>query len=168
MKLPFTILFLMMSVAFASEKYSGWPKALQDIPYEDDVTLTIPGFSIRYFIPRDAESQMGGGSGGPIGQIDITNQKTKKTISFDFQTIGGRILEAYHGYPQFEIWSRAGGGSYCRCLFRFENGKFHNIRIDDFSVSPDQATDKSVTTTLTRSDDTLYYVSTRYPTSNTD
>ena len=156
----------MLASAFAAEKYPGWPKVTQDIPYEDDATLNVSGFIIRYFIPKDPEIQMAGGSGGPIGQIDIKNQKSQKKYSFDFQTVGARILEFYNGLPQFEVWSRAGGGSWCRSLYRFEKGKFQNMRIDDFTEFSFKATDKSITTTLTRSDDTLYYVGTRYPDSD--
>jgi hypothetical protein len=162
-KLLAVTLSLITCAALAADKYPGWPKIIRDIPYGEDVTVTIPEFSIRYFIPKNPEIQMAGGSGGPIGRINITNQETKRTASFDFQTVGARILEFKNGYPQFEIWSRAGGGVWCRQLYQFRKGKFQNVQIDEFTQFPLDATDKAVTTTLTRSEDILYYVGTRYP-----
>ena len=136
-----------------------WPKKIMDFPAKVD-TVNIHGFKITV---RDSKDQSGGGTGG--GMVDITIQNIRsgaKRTEWE-QGVGIRILEFYKGWPQFEIWSRAGGGIWCRSLYRFTGRDYEYVRTDDFTEFEFRAKDKTHTTTIPGDDDLLYFTETRIP-----
>ena len=81
-------------------------------------------------------------------------------------------MEAYDGKPQIEVWSRGGGGSWSRELYRYIKGEYRSIRIDDFEQRPTHGNQKAATAKLPNEfhgkappegDDTLYFVESRIP-----
>lgn len=119
-------------------------------------------FTITIAEPRNKGVREGGGSGGPMLTFTVRKNTGWKT-AFDDQSIGARLLEFYDGYPQLEVWGRGGGGSYSRCLHRFVRGRYRCVRIDEFTEFEESARNKSITTTLPRADERLYFVETRIP-----
>jgi hypothetical protein len=93
----------------------------------------------------------------------VRNQKTGRTTTFYDQSVGTRLLSTLRGHPQLEIWGRGGGGSWSRSLIRFVRSEHRCVRIDEFTSVRDRATKPSITATLPRSDETLYFVETRIP-----
>lgn len=73
------------------------------------------------------------------------------------------VLEFYRGWPQLEIWGRAGGGSWSRSLHRFTGRDYRYVRTDEFTGFEFRATDKTRTTTMPGEEAVLYYVETRLP-----
>lgn len=110
-----------------------------------------------------AADQSGGGTGGGIFDVTVENMQTGKTLQIEGQSVGTRILEIYHGYPQIETWGRGGGGSYSRVLYRVEHGAYRPIRDDLFDLNPSLALRKDVTAIRPGGEATLYYTGTMYP-----
>jgi hypothetical protein len=136
-----------------------WPKKIMDFPAGVD-TVKINSFKITI---RDSKDQRGGGTGGGMVDIIVKNLHTGAERIGSAQSVGIRILETYHGWPQFEIWGRAGGNSWCRSLYRFTGKDYEYVRTDDFTENEFMAKDKSRTTTMPGDDGMLYFVETRVP-----
>jgi hypothetical protein len=158
-KLLFAFSLLTVTHCFANIADDPWPKKLQEFPLEGDST-TIKDFKIT---AKESANQEAAGSGGAMYDITIQNTKTGEKRLLEDQSIGIVILDFYHGWPQLEIWGRGGGGSYSRSLYRFEKGAYAYVRTDEFTVYEFNSKNKSITTTMPRSDDTLYFVETRIP-----
>ena len=148
-----------LSCCYGDIGTDAWPKAIVDFPSKVD-TVKIHGFKITV---RDSKDQSAGGTGGGMVDIVVENVRTGAERKEWEQSVGIRILEFYHGWPQFEIWSRAGGGTWCRSLYRFTGKDYEIVRTDDFTESDFDAKDKSRTTTMPGEDDVLYFVETRVP-----
>jgi hypothetical protein len=136
-----------------------WPKKIMDFPAKIN-TVEVKGFKITV---RDSKDQSEGGTGGGMVDIIVQNLKTGEKLSESEQSLGIRILEFFKGWPQFEIWSRAGAGAWCRYLYRFTGKDYDYVRVDDFTESESGAKDKTRTTTLPGDDGLLYFVETRVP-----
>lgn len=152
--------FVAVTVASAIEP---WPKATEHVLGGAEKLVELPNYRIRYHVPDDPEIQQAGGSGGPIAVIEVRNKSKKVIASLTAQSVGGRILEDYRGFPQFEVWSRAGGGSWCRSLYRYEGKEYIWIRTDEFTDFAEFARDKTITTNMPEDKAILYFVETRYP-----
>ena len=140
-----------------------WPTALRDFPHGLPSKIVHDSFALAITEPRSTSVREGGGSGGPMLTFTVRKQKTGWTTSFDDQSVGARLLEFYHGYPQLEVWGRGGGGSYSRCLHRFVRGEYRCVRIDEFTEFEESARERSITTTLPHGGERLYFVETRIP-----
>ena len=151
--------FVILSHSHADVATDPWPKKLQDYT-SGQGPVTISGFKIE--ITRSAD-QEAGGSGGSMYDFTIENTRTGAKRKFTDQSVGVAILELYQGWPQFEIWSRAGGGSWCRSLERFNGRDYEYVRTDEFTDFDFNAKDKTRTTTMPHGEDLLYYVETRLP-----
>jgi hypothetical protein len=143
--------------ASSPKGYQGWPRVVKDV--------SPSGVTYKdYFISvSEAADQTGAGTGGGIFDVKVKNRKSGKTLEFEEQMIGERILETYNGHPQIEAWGRGGGGTYSRVLYRVENGEYKAIRDDLFDMNIERASRKDVTATLPGGSATLYYTDTMYP-----
>lgn len=141
----------------SGKPYEGWPKVEKEMI---SPTMTDGHFRIKVVKATD---QSGGGTGGAIFDLNVENMRTGKTLQIEGQSVGTRILETYHGYPQIEIWGRGGGGSYSRVLYRVEQGAYRAIRDDLFDVHSSLALRKDVTAIRPGGEATLYYKGTMYP-----
>ncbi len=155
--------FCSIVVAQADIQSEAWPKVVCDFPHDLPSQVKSGASAITITAPRDESVREGGGSGGPMLTFNVRNQTNGWSTSFDDQSVGARLLEAYHGFPQLEVWVRGGGGSYSRCLHRFARGQYRCVRIDEFTAFKEAATNKAVTTTLTGREERLYFVKTRIP-----
>jgi len=106
-----------------------WPKKLQDLSSKKRI-LTVRNFKITV---RPANNQGGAGSGGGMYDFTIQNTSTGAVRHFTGQSVGVAILEFYHGWPQFEIWGRGGGGNWSRDLVRFTQRDYEEVRVDAFT-----------------------------------
>jgi len=140
-----------------------WPKVAGEFPHEIPRTLTLGDFRITISETTDPEIRQLGGSGGPMMTFTVQKVKNGWKQVFYGQCVGTRWLAPFEGRPQLEIWGRGGGGSYSRSLIRFVHGKYRRIRTDEFTVFRESATQPSITTTLPRGDEALYFVETRMP-----
>jgi hypothetical protein len=102
-----TTLFLISILGWADITKAPWPNVVRDFPLQSD-TLVIKGFKI---ILNDAADQSAGGSGGAVYDITVMDTVTGDKRLLAEQSVGVRVLESFHGWPQLEIWSRGGGGS---------------------------------------------------------
>ncbi len=152
-------LFFIGAHCYADIATDPWPKKLRDFPDERG-KLTIDGFKIT--IVR-SENQEGGGSGGGMYDFTIQNLRTGAKLEFSEQNVGVAILEFYHGWPQLEIWGRAGGGSWCRSLHRYTGRDYEYVRTDEFTEFDFNAKDTTRTTSMPGDESILYYVETRIP-----
>jgi len=159
--IPFFML-IAVSAAYGGD-FTPWPEATTHGLSGDRAVIGHTKFKIVYTIPDDPNIQIAGGSGGPISLVELYTKSGEKVTSFTAQSVGGWLLEDSGGYPQFEIWSRAGGGSWCRSLYRYSKNKYSRIRTDEFHDYPDRATRKDITAHLPGDKATLYYVKTRIP-----
>lgn len=140
-----------------------WPEAARDFPDETPCTLTEGGVRISISEPGDPEIRKMRGSGGPMLTFTVLNEKSGWKQVFYKQSVGTRWLAPFEGHPQLEIWGRGGGGFYTRCLTRLVRGKYRCVRIDEFINVRERSTQPSITTTLPRSGEVLYFVETRMP-----
>ncbi len=136
---------------------------LKEFPYEVPCTLTQGGFRISISQPADPEIRKQGGSGGPVLTFTVLNEKNGRKHVFYDQCVSMRWLAPFEGHPQLEIWGRGGGGVYSRCLTRLVRGKYRCVRIDQFTNFRERSTQPSITTTLPRSSEMLYFIKTRLP-----
>jgi len=150
-----------------------WPKIVQEFPEGEEAVFSSGPYEIKHSIPQDPDIQSAGGSGGPIVEITIRERKGKWIAHLLTQSVGERLLEAYNGRPQIEVWSRGGGGSWSRELYRYIKGEYRSTRIDDFEHVPSRGNQNAPTATLPNAfhgkappegDPRLYYVETRTPT----
>lgn len=156
------LILITASVAYGGD-FTPWPKATNYGLSGGRTLIDHDSFKIVYSIPDDPDIQIAGGTGGPIALVELYSKSGKKVTSFTAQSIGGWLLEDSRGYPQFEIWSRAGGGYWCRSLYRYAEGKYGRIRTDEFHDYLERATRKDITAHLPGEKGTLYYVETRIP-----
>jgi hypothetical protein len=140
-----------------------WPTATDHVLGGSQKLIELPNYNIRYHVPDDPEIQKAGGSGGSIAVIEVRNKSNKLITSLTTQSVGGRVLETYQGFPQFEVWSRAGGGSWCRSLYRYEKKEYIWIRTDEFTDFIDFSRDKNIIAKMPKDKAVLYFVETRYP-----
>lgn len=161
MKKRFVLIsLLLLGVSgFADVATSPWPKVIRDFPLKSD-TLVIKDFRIT---AKEAADQSAGGSGGAVYDITVLNTRTGGKRILNEQCVGIRVLEFFHGWPQREIWGRAGGGSWSRSLYRVTAREYEYVRTDEFTSFEAEAKDRSVTATMPRDDEVLYYVETRIP-----
>ena len=136
-----------------------WPKKIRNFPSEGNKVI-LDGFKIT--VTR-SQNQEAGGSGGGIYDILIQNLRTGKKQELSEQSVGVAILELHDGWPQLEIWSRAGGGSWCRSLHRFTGKEYCYLRTDEFTEFEFNANDKTRKTIMPGDDTTLFFVETRIP-----
>lgn len=171
---PTFLLFLSIAVCHAepSIKDMPWPKQLREFPAGEDSTFVAGDYEVNRRIPKDPKIQSAGGSGGPIVKITLKDGKSSWQASITTQSVGERLLHPYLGRPQIEVWSRGGGGSWIRELYRYENGEYRSVRIDEFEQQPQHDNPKAPTATLPdafhgkappQGDPTLYFVETRIP-----
>lgn len=153
-----TALLFLCTYCYADVATEPWPKKLQDLP--NSGTLAIKNFKIGV---RQSPNQEGAGSGGGMYDFTIQNTRTGAKITFASQSVGIAVLESYRGWPQLEIWGRAGGGSWCRSLHRFTGHNYEYVRTDEFTEFDFHAKDKTRTTTMPHETDLLYFVETRIP-----
>lgn len=73
-----------------------------------------------------------GGSAGTYYDIYKKKDGGYETIGWLGAGFNIKILAKYNGYHQIEFWSRGGGGSYVRLLYRYIKGQYKCIRIDDY------------------------------------
>lgn len=167
------ILLLLPVVAFCAEpdiKTIPWPKMVQEFPQGEQIKFRYGTHEINHRIPADPKIQSAGGSGGPIVEITLRDFKSDWTTTLTTQSVGERILELYHGRPQLEIWSRVGGGSWIRELYRYIGREYRSVRIDEFESISRHKNQRAKTATLPdefhgraypTGDGTLYFVETR-------
>lgn len=98
-------------------------------------------------------------------QFTVRNLKASTSTSFLAQSVGGVLLERFAGYPQLEIWARGLAGCWSRHLYRFVGAQYRCVRIDEFTENESNAKNTAIIATPPRSDDRLYFVETRIPTS---
>jgi len=151
------VMTFVAAVCFADVAAEPWPKKLQDFPLKSH-TLTIGGFKITI---RESPSQEGAGTGGAMYDFTIKSTYTGAKRTFTDQSVGVAVLEFHRGWPQLEIWGRAGGGSWCRSLHRFTGRDYEYVRTDEFTEFDFNAKDKIRTTKMPHDEDILYYVETR-------
>jgi hypothetical protein len=154
-----SLLFPIAVFAAASEH---WPGSLRDLPFDVPTKLTYRGFTIEVERPSDPSVRAGGGSGGPMLTFRVRTP-SGRVESFDEQSIGVRLLEFYHGYPQLEIWGRAGGERYTRELHRLVRGAYHCVALEEFTRDKSTASKPSLSTTLPGGTDRVYFVESRPP-----
>ncbi|OYW70321.1 MAG: hypothetical protein B7Z37_31095 [Verrucomicrobia bacterium 12-59-8] len=140
-----------------------WPKVVREFPFEIPSALTQGGFRITISEPGDPEIRKLRGSGGPMLSFTVLNEKSGWKQAFYDQCVGARWLAPFEGHPQLEIWGRGGGGFYSRCLTRMVRGEYRCVRIDQFTNFRERSTQPSITTTLPRSGEVLYFIRTRMP-----
>lgn len=140
-----------------------WPGVLREFPYDVPCTLTQGGFRITISEPGDPEIRKMGGSGGPMLNFTVLNEKSGWKQVFYNQSVSTRWLTPFEGHPQLEIWGRGGGGFYTRHLTRFVRGRYRCVRSDEFTNFRERSTQPSITTTLPRSGEVLYFTETRMP-----
>lgn len=140
-----------------------WPGVLREFPYDVPCALTQGGFRITISEPSDPEIRKMGGSGGWMLNFTVLNEKNGRKHVFYDQSVSVRWLAPFEGHPQLEIWGRGGGGFYSRCLTRVIRGKYRCVRIDEFINVRERSTQPSITTTLPRSGEVLYFTETRMP-----
>jgi hypothetical protein len=138
-----------------------WPTKIMDFPTEKDA-VTIQGFKITV---RSSNDQTGAGTGGTMVDITVENLRTGAKRTEQEQTDGVAILQFYHGWPQFELWGRGGGGSFSRSLYRFTGKDYEYVRTDEFTAYDSEAKDKNRTAVRAGDDEKtlLYFVETRIP-----
>jgi hypothetical protein len=77
-----------------------------------------------------------GGSGGRGWSIYEKINRNWKRIG---DGIGAPIICAPHnGYFQIAYWSRGGGGTFGKCLLRFEGDRYHLVRLEDWKDIDDE------------------------------
>lgn len=148
-----------------------WPKALRDFPRGETVSFRSGSYRVSSRVPADPAIQAAGGSGGPMVEFTLRDMKSHWSATFTEQSVGERLLEPYGGRPQLEIWGRAGGGDWCRCLYRYISGEYRCVRIDDFEEGPRHNNEKAPPTEMPSArrgkgdpqSDKLYFVETRIP-----
>jgi len=149
-----------------------WPKLLGEFPAGDESTFVAGDYEVSHSIPKDPKIQSAGGAGGPIVRITLKDRKSLWHASITTQSVGERLLAPYVGRPQIEVWGRGGGGSWTRELYRYENGEYRSVRIDEFEQQPKHNNQKASTAILPNEfhgkappegNPTLYYVETRIP-----
>ncbi len=167
-------LFLSIAVCQAepSIKNMQWPERLHEFPAGDDFTFVSGDYDVSHSIPEDTKIQAAGGSGGPIVKITIKDRTGLWQASLTTQSVGERLLAPYLGRPQIEVWGRGGGGSWTRVLYRYVNGEYRSVRIDQFEQHPQHENQKASTAILPdgfhgkappEGNPTLYFVETRIP-----
>jgi len=170
------LLFLLLPAATC---YAGpnikdipWPKRVREFPAGEHVSFSSGSYEVRHRIPEGSAIQSVGGSGGPIVEVALRDRKSGWHTSFQTQSVGERLLVSWHGKPQIEVWGRIGGGGWTRELYRFINGRYRSVRIDEFEHVPRHHNQKAPTATLPDEfhgkappdgDPTLYFVETRLP-----
>ena len=168
------LIFLLPIAAYCAEPdiaKISWPKPVCDFPDGEKVTFTSRNYEISRRIPEDPQIQSAGGSGGPMVEFIIRDTKTHWSTTLIEQSVGERLLKAYRGKPQIEIWERCGGGSWIRCLYRYIFKEYCCVRIDEFEETPRHNNQKAQTTEMPRArrgkgdqqSDILYFVETRLP-----
>ena len=171
MRRVLALMFSLVTLVYADIATMPWPKALRDFPSGEHARFETSDYVIAREIPRDRETQMAGGSGGPIVLITLHSKKTGQSFALSPQSGGERLLEDYAGYPQLEIWGRGGGGYWTRCLYRFVSGDYRSVRCDEFEEFPRHKNENATTTHLPFAPrgegddrgDTVYFVETRIP-----
>jgi hypothetical protein len=143
-----------------------------EFPAGEQVSFVSGRYEVRHRIPDDPTIQSAGGSGGPIVELTLRDRKSGWHTRFTTQSVGERLLVSWHGKPQIEIWGRGGGGSWTRELYRFIEGEYRSVRIDEFEHVPSHHNQKAPTATLPDEfhgkappdgDPTLYFVETYLP-----
>jgi hypothetical protein len=162
--LTFALMFVCVG-GLADIASEPWPARVRDLPEAPPIAFTWAGFHISAREPRDPEIRAGGGTGGGMYQFTVRNLKTGASTTFVAQSAGGVLLERFAGYPQLEIWVRTGAGSWSRHLYRFVGAQYRCVRIDDFTENDSSAKNAAIIATLPGSDERLYFVETRIPTS---
>lgn len=95
--------------------------------------------------------------------VTVQNTQTGAKHRLHDQSVGFAVLALYRGWPQLEIWGRAGGGSWSRSLYRVVDREYRDVRTDEFTEFDFNAKDKSRTATMPGKEGPLYYVETRLP-----
>ncbi|MGC3988082.1 MAG: hypothetical protein QM796_00075 [Chthoniobacteraceae bacterium] len=173
-RLLFLPLFLLTVICHAkpSIKDMPWPTCMCEFPAGNKLDFIAGQFAVQHCIPDDPTIQSEGGSGGPIVELTLRDHLSGWHTRFTVQSVGERLLEPWHGKPQIEVWARVGGGSWTRELYRYIEGEYQCVRIDDFEHLPKHQNEKAPTATLPDEfhgkappdgDPTLYFVKTRLP-----
>lgn len=148
-----------------------WPKVVAEFPQESPATFTVGRYQISFREPNDPQIQSLGGSGGPMVEYVLRDKKTGWKATLLEQSTGQRVLEDYRGRPQLEIWGRGGGGSWSRELYRYIDGEYRSVRLDEFEETPHHHNEGALRAEMPssrqgRGDDQeehLYFVETRLP-----
>ena len=152
------MLVLFSVTCYADVATEPWPEKLGD--FTSPKPLVVQGFTIT---ERDSPDQEGAGTGGGMCDVVVQNTHTGAKLRLHEQSVGFAALAFYHGWPQLEVWGRAGGGSWSRSLYRVVGRGYKYVRTDEFTEFDFNAKDKTRTTTMPGSKDVLYYVETRLP-----
>ena len=73
-----------------------------------------------------------GGTGGSYKQIFMKTDSGFRRIA---RWMGGiKFVTPANGYFQIESWSSAGGGEFSRVLLRYENKRYHMVRLEDWRL----------------------------------
>lgn len=110
-----------------------WPAALQEFPAKAN-SLTVGDFEIH---SKTSSDQSGAESGEQIFDISVQNLKSGQSQNFSAPNIGMKILQNFEGWPQFEIWSLAGGSLCERSLYQVYGGKYVKVRKDTYLFEAD-------------------------------
>ena len=105
-------------------------------------TITIKrdhGIIACKYVEDDKLQMTIGGTGGSVYRITIGNTHFNEPhagsqISFLVVASSGSFIKYEAGMPVFEIWGRAGGGSYGRGLMRFIDGKYKSVGGELFTI----------------------------------
>ena len=157
-RLVTAVLFFFTTFCFADVAQEPWPESLRDFP--EPGAHVVGGFRITV---KEAVDQTAGGSGGAIYDIIVRSTHIGASCAVNDQCVGVRVLALFQGWPQLEIWGRAGGGYWSRTLYRRVKGVYKSVRTDEFTENKVVAKDKGRMTTMPKVETTLYFVETRLP-----
>ncbi|EDY18009.1 hypothetical protein CfE428DRAFT_4439 [Chthoniobacter flavus Ellin428] len=171
--LLFILLFSAVCYAESSVKEMPWPKRVCEFPDGEEFSFVSDRYEVRHHIPDDPAIQSEGGSGGPIIELTLRDRQSGWHTTFTTQSVGERLLVPWHGRPQIEVWSSGGGGNWVRELYRYVDGEYRSVRIDDFEHVPHHHNQKALKATLPHGfhgrgypegDPALYFIEARLPT----
>jgi hypothetical protein len=160
----FIVLFVLASAAHADIAGEQWPRKIRDLPQPVPATVAAAGFRITVLEGRQAQTRGSDGTGGAPRELIVQNIRNASKRVFNTQSVAIAVLESYGGWPQFEVWTRPGIGSWCRSLYRLTPRGYQDVRTDEFTELDAKATDKDRTARLPGDEgEVLYYVETRLP-----
>jgi hypothetical protein len=148
--------------ALAVSDYKIWPRVINDVPAVNWIDTGSQHVSDAHFQIKVSLTS-GGGTAGPMNHITVMDTSSDKSLETTFVSKGIRVLENFHGWPQFETWSRIGHGDYLRSLVRVEKGSYAEVRCDEFYFNAHEATRKDITAQIPGSTDLLYFMGTTDP-----
>ena len=148
--------FTLLTVAVGSAEPAAWPKPVKvKVEFTNTTPKKLPrglnfdevtveghdphAVGICWIdLNRDGKPELlidchEGGTGGSYNQIF-------ERARSGFRRIGGwqggfTVLVPANGYYQFEVWSSAGGGEFSRMLYRYQRGRYHLVRLEDWRGS---------------------------------